>query len=124
MKWVSRWEEILAGTTERLVEAEKFMMGCEMRVGSQVRDNYTFTDEIETKELPGHQAIREIVALCEQKGIQPVFVALPGHASNQEQMNMNSVAPLCEELGVPQAQVFKTAVQEFLVKHPEQKAED
>lgn len=30
----------------------------------------------------------------------------------------------CEELGVPQAQVFKTAVQEFLAKHPEQKAED
>lgn len=97
----SRWEELLAGTAERMVESEKYMMGCEMRVGSQLRDNYTFTDEIEQSELPGHQAIREIVALCREKGIEPVFVALPGHASNQEQMNMNSVAPLCQELGVP-----------------------
>lgn len=97
----SRWEELLAGTAERMVESEKYMMGCEMRVGSQLRDNYTFTDEIEQSELPGHQAIREIVALCREKGIEPVFVALPGHASNQEQMDMNSVAPLCEELGVP-----------------------
>ena len=30
----------------------------------------------------------------------------------------------CEKLGVPQAQVFKAAVQDFLEKHPEQKAED
>lgn len=29
----------------------------------------------------------------------------------------------CEELGVPQAQIFKAAVQDFLEKHPEQKAE-
>ena len=96
-----RWEELLSGQTERLVECEPYMMGSEMRLSRQIRDNYTFTDEAEPSELPGHQALREIAALCRERGVEPVFVALPGHASNQEQMNMNGVQRVADELGVP-----------------------
>ena len=96
-----RWEELLSGREERLVECEPYMMGSEMRMSRMPRDNYAFTDEMTQEELPGHQALREIAALCRARGIEPVFMALPGHASGQEQMDMNSVQHVADELGVP-----------------------
>ena len=96
-----RWEEILSGQAERMVDCEPYMMGGEMRMSRTPRDNYTFTDEVTQDELPGHQALREIAALCRAQGVEPVFVALPGHASEQEQMDMNSVQRVADELGVP-----------------------
>ena len=96
-----RWEEILSGQQERLVECEPYMMGGEMRLSRQTREGYTFTEEMEQGELPGHQALREIAALCRERGVELVFVALPGHASEQEQMDMNSVQRVADELGVP-----------------------
>lgn len=96
-----RWEELLSGREERLVECEPYMMGSEMRMSRMPRDNYAFTDEMTQEELPGHQALREIAALCRARGIEPVFMALPGHASGQEQMDMNSVQRVADELGVP-----------------------
>lgn len=96
-----RWEEILAGDVERMVECEPYMMGGELRPSRQVRDNYTLTDEATQGELPGHQALREIAALCREHGVEPVFIALPGHASQEEQRDMNSVARVAQELGVP-----------------------
>lgn len=96
-----RWDEILSGKTERMVECEPFMMGSEMRLSRAVRDNYVLTDAVTEGELPGHQALRDIAALCRANGVEPVFMALPGHASEQEQMDMNSVARVAQELGVP-----------------------
>ena len=96
-----RWEEILSGQQERLVECEPYMMGGEMRLSRQTREGYTFTEEMEQGELPGHQALREIAALCRERGVELVFVALPGHASEQEQMDMNSVQRVADELDVP-----------------------
>ena len=96
-----RWEELLSGRAERLVECEPYMMGSEMRMSRMPRDNYAFTDEMTQEELPGHQALREIAALCRARGIEPVVMALPGHASGQEQMDMNSVQRVADELGVP-----------------------
>ena len=102
-----RWEEILSGKTEQMVICEPFTMGSEMRTGEAPRDNYAFTDEVYAGELPGHQAMREIAALCREKGIEPVFVALPGHASEEEQRYMNSAARVCEEMGVPFVNMMK-----------------
>ncbi|MED9821430.1 MAG: hypothetical protein U0J65_05305 [Christensenellales bacterium] len=96
-----RWDEILSGQSERLVECEPFMMGGEMRLSRQIRDNYAFTDEMESAELPGYAALREIAAVCRAHEVQPVFVALPGHASEEEQRNMNGVQRVADELGVP-----------------------
>ncbi|MGN0775941.1 MAG: hypothetical protein ACI4MM_04600 [Candidatus Ventricola sp.] len=105
-----RWDEILSGQAERLVECEPFMMGGEMRMNRVSRDNYAFTDEAAEGELPGHQALREIAALCREHGVEPVFVALPGHASEQEQMNMNSVQRVADELSVPFVNMMRMGI--------------
>lgn len=105
-----RWEEILSGRVERMVECEPFMMGGEMRLNRQTREGYAFTDEMEPGELPGYQALREIAALCRERGVEPVFVALPGHASEQEQMNMNGVQRVADELGVPFVNMLRMGI--------------
>ncbi|MBE5800067.1 MAG: hypothetical protein E7321_08985 [Clostridiales bacterium] len=96
-----RWDEILSGQTERLVDCEPYMMGAELRNGRVPRDNYTLTDAVAQTQAPGAQALREIAALCRDNGVEPVFIALPGHASEEEQMAMNSVGVIAQELGVP-----------------------
>ena len=105
-----RWEEILSGQVERLVDCEPYMMGGEMRFDRMTRDDYAFTDDMSEGELPGHQALREIAALCRAHGVEPVFVALPGHASEQEQMNMNSVQRVADELGVPFVNMLRMGI--------------
>lgn len=105
-----RWDEILSGQTERLVDCEPFMMGGEMRPGRQARDDYALTDEMTQDELPGYAALREIAALCRARGVEPVFVALPGHASEQEQRNMNGVQRVADELGVPFVNMLRLGV--------------
>lgn len=96
-----RWEEILSGKSERMVDCEPYMMGGELRSNRMGRDDYELTDAAYQEELPGAQALRDIAALCRENGIELVITALPGHASHEEQMGMNSAIPLAEELGVP-----------------------
>lgn len=107
-----RWEEILSGREERMVECEPFMMGGEMHLNRQSRDDYAFTDEMTEGELPGHGALREIAALCRARGVEPVFVALPGHAGEQEQRDMNSVQRVADELGVPFVNMMRMGIVE------------
>ncbi|HIS95371.1 MAG TPA: hypothetical protein IAC19_06325 [Candidatus Ventricola gallistercoris] len=95
-----RWEEILSGQTERMVDCEPFMMGSELRIGRVTPDMYPHTDDVWQEELPGHDALRRIVSVCRENGIEPVFLMLPAPISEQEQMYVNSVAPLAQELGV------------------------
>ena len=95
-----RWEEILAGETERMVDCEPFMMGGELRIGRVTPDMYPHTDEVWQEELPGHGALRRIVSVCRENGIEPVFLMLPAPISEREQMYVASVAPLAQELGV------------------------
>ena len=96
-----RWDEILSGSVERMVECERFMMGGEFRPTRKPRDDYGFTDEMIAHEAPGAQALRDIAALCRENGVELVFVALPGHAAEETQMYINSAAPVAEALGVP-----------------------
>lgn len=96
-----RWDEILSGSTERMVDCEAYMMGGELRNGRVPRTDYAFTSEAAEEELPGAQALRDIAALCRENGVEPVFIALPGHASEAEQMAMNSAERVAQELGVP-----------------------
>lgn len=85
----------------RLVECEPFMMGSEMRIGRVVPLAYPTTTEAAQEELPGHDALRRIAALCRENGIEPVFVMLPAPISEQEQRNVRSVQAIADELGVP-----------------------
>lgn len=95
-----RWEELLGGSAERMVECEPFMMGGELRIGHAEGAPFVRTQAAEAAELPGYAALRRIAALCRERGVTPVFVALPGYATQQEQMNMNGAARVAQELGV------------------------
>ncbi len=101
-----RWEEILSGKTERLIDCEPFMMGSELRIGRTVPESFERTTEQNEQELPGTLALRRIAALCRERGIQPVFVAIPAPISRQEQMDVNGVARVAEELDVPFVNLF------------------
>ena len=96
-----RWDEILSGSTVQMVDCEPFMMGGEMRRGRVAAPDFALTEEIAQEEQPGEEALREIAALCREHGVEPVFIALPGHATREEQMTMNRTAAVAQELGVP-----------------------
>ena len=97
-----RWEEILSGGTERLVECEPFMMGAEMRIRREApKEPFVRTQEMTPADMPGKDALRRIAALCRENGIEPVFMAITAPISREEQMNVNSVQLIADELGVP-----------------------
>jgi len=97
-----RWEEILSGNVERMVDCEPFMMGSEMRLERRREvGEYVRTQDMTDEELPGFGALRRIAALCRENGVEPVFMALPAPLNYEEQTYVNSVAPLAKELGVP-----------------------
>ena len=108
-----RWDELLSGSTVRMVDCEPYMMGAELRKGRVARHDYELTDEIEQDALPGDDALREIAELCRANGVEPVFVALPGHASQKEQMAMNRAGMIAEELGVPFVNMMRESVIDF-----------
>ena len=97
-----RWEEMLSGTTERMIESEPFMKGSELRVDRQLpTEPFVRTQEMTEESLPGIDALRRIAALCRENGAEPVFMAIPAPIDAQEQMNVNSVQRVADELGVP-----------------------
>ena len=110
-----RWEEILTGNVERIVDCEPYMMGSELRPGScrdrqedmDVIAQYRRTTEMNMENMPGKDALRRIVALCRENGVEPVFMAIPGPVSEEEQMNMNSIHLIAQELGVPYIDMFE-----------------
>ena len=108
-----RWDEMLSGSTVRMVDCEPYMMGAELRAGCVQRDDYQLTDEIAQNAQPGDEALREIAALCRSMGVEPVFIALPGHASNEEQMAMNRAGEIAKELGVPFVNMMRENVIDF-----------
>lgn len=101
-----RWEELLSGGAERMVECEPFMMGGELRPGYSIPYEYTRTKGMIEGELPGFDALRRIAAFCRENGVEPVFVALPGFAMGEEQMEMNAVARVAQELDVAFINLF------------------
>lgn len=108
-----RWDEILSGSTERMIECEAYMMGAELRNGRAQRHDYALTDAIAEEAQPGDQALYDIVALCREKGVEPVLVALPGHASEREQMAMNRAGMIAEELDVPFVEMMRAGVIDY-----------
>lgn len=96
-----RWDEMIAGTTELTVDTAPCMMGAEMRIGRGITPEFTRTTAMNTEDMPGKQAIRRIVALCRELGIEPVLTCIPAPIDEQEQMNVNSVLLIADELGVP-----------------------
>ena len=108
-----RWDEILSASTERMIECEAYMMGAELRNGRAQRHDYVLTDAIAEEAQPGDQALYDIVTLCREMGVEPVFVALPGHASQKEQMAMNRAGMIAQELGVPFVEMMRADVIDY-----------
>lgn len=96
-----RWEEMMTGNVERLVDTEPVMMGAEFRVGISWPSAVNKTDEADTSEQIGWNYIRAMVALCRENGVTPVLMCLPSAAEIDEIKRVNGVAALAEELGVP-----------------------
>ncbi|MBQ2991574.1 MAG: hypothetical protein IJD60_09860 [Clostridia bacterium] len=109
-----RWEEILAGKTERIVDCEPYMMGSEFRAGRMGPNwDYVRTQEMNTENMPGKDALRRIVTLCRENGIMPVFMMLPAPISLEEQRNVNSVALIAKEMDVPFINMMDMQVVDF-----------
>ena len=94
-----RWEEILSGNVERQVDCESFTMGGELRFG-RYEKTFERVQEISGEEQPGYQALREIAALCRERGVTPVFVMVPAPIDAREQIAVNGVAKIAHEEGV------------------------
>lgn len=96
-----RWDELLSGTAERMVDCEPFMMGSELRIGRTPCTDFVRTHATTDETLPGFAALERIVALCRERCVEPVFLMVPAPLDELEQTWVNSVAPLAEHLGVP-----------------------
>ena len=95
-----RWEELMTGDIITQVDTQREMMGAEPRVGRSDPQPFERTHEATTTELPGTQPIRDMVALLRENGVEPVLLCVPSPATQEEQMNCNSVYALAEELDV------------------------
>ena len=109
-----RWEEILGGNTERMVECERFTLGYEPRAG-RTENSFVRTQEVWGEPLPGHDALRRIAALCRDYGVEPVFMMVPAPLDAQEQMYVNSVQTIADELGVPFLNMLDLDVVDYAV---------
>ena len=96
-----RWEEILTSTTQLTMNSVPCMMGAEMRLRTIPAGPWERTTEMNEANMPGKDALRRIAALCREEGIELLLTAVPSAATLEEQRNMNSVALLAQELGVP-----------------------
>ena len=73
------------------------------------------TEEADSAETRGKAALRRIVAFCRERGVLPVFTAIPYPAEPARQRMMNSARLLAEELGVPFFNLFDGGVVDFSV---------
>ena len=106
-----RWEELATGSVERLVDTERCMMGAEFRVGRYGPAYSTLTEEADTTEQIGWASVREMVALCRERGVTPVLMCLPSSPEDaQDVLRVNGVAVLAQELGVPYVNMMNLGV--------------
>lgn len=95
-----RWDEMITGDVVLQVDTQPIMMGAEPRIGREA-PSFARTHEAAQAELPGTQAIRDMVAFLRENGVEPVLLCVPSPATEEEQRNCNSVYALAEELSVP-----------------------
>lgn len=109
-----RWEEILSGEAERMVDCEPFMLGGELRIG-RTENVFVPAEGMTEEELPGCDALRRIAALCRENGIEPVFLMVPAPLGEEEQRHVQSVQRLADELHVPFLNMIGLGVVDYAV---------
>ena len=100
-----RWEEMLDGV-QKTTDCVPCMRGAELRIGRAVPDPFTRTQEIDTTDTPGKQALRRIIELCQSEGIEVALIAVPFPAPEERQRMMNSVQEIADAYGVPFYNLF------------------
>ena len=102
----TRWEELFEGPAQANTNAVPCMFGAELRAGRSEPAPYVRTQAMAPDELPGEQALRDIVALCREEGVAPVLTAVPYPADEAQQMAINRAQLLAQELDVPFINLF------------------
>lgn len=97
----TRWEEMLFGGGEATTDVEPYMKGAELRVGRAHPAAFVRTTEMDLTETEGKQALREIIELCREAGIEVALLAVPYPADEAKQQMMNSAQAIADDYGVP-----------------------
>ena len=101
----TRWEEFLDGV-QKTTDCVPCMRGAELRVGRIAADSFQRTLERDETDTPGKQALRRIIELCRDEGIEVELIGLPYPAEAERQQMMNSVQSIADEYGVQYHSLF------------------
>lgn len=101
----TRWEELFA-KSEPMTDARPITRGAELRCGRSAPGPYTRTTEMDLRDTPGKQALKRIIALCQERGIEVVLTAIPYPTDDEAQRMMNSAQLIADETGVPFLNLF------------------
>ncbi|MGN0997844.1 MAG: hypothetical protein ACI4PG_13135 [Candidatus Ventricola sp.] len=102
----TRWEELLGGGVQANNEAVSCMFGAELRVGRSEPAPFVRTQEMAAEPAAGEEALRAIIALCRERGVEPVLTAIPFPAETGQQQRMNRARLISQELDVPFVDLF------------------
>ena len=98
-KYHSRWSEITPGDLKGNPNVQK---GADMMVGVAPTEDYNLIDDDQYAEETGvgYSYMRRTIEECQARGIEILLVHLPYPASENSQMNANTVGSIAEEYGV------------------------
>ncbi len=98
-KYHSRWSEITSGDLKGNPNVQK---GADMMVGVAPTEDYNLIDDDQYAEESGvgYLYMRRMIEECQARGIEILLVHLPYPASENSQMNANTVGSIAEEYGV------------------------
>lgn len=102
----TRWEELFDGPQQANTNAVPWMFGAELRIGRSEPAPFVRTKEWAQQTLNGEGALREIIALCRDKGMEPVLTGIPYPADEAQQQVINRAQVLADELNVPYVNLF------------------
>lgn len=101
----TRWAELFEGS-EPMTDAKPFTRGAELRIGRSRPAPYTRTTDMDKRDTAGKQALRRIIGLCQERGIQVILTAIPYPADEETQRMMNSAELIAQETGVEFLNLF------------------
>jgi len=101
----TRWEEAFV-RSEPMTSAVRETRGAELRCGRSAPGPYQRTREMDLTETAGKSALRRILALCEERGIDVVLTAIPYPADDETQKMMNSAQMIADEAGAAFLNLF------------------
>ena len=101
----TRWEEFLDGV-QKTTDCVPCMRGAELHTGRIAAESFQRTLERDETDTPGKQALRRIIELCRDEGIEVELIGLPYPAEAERQQMMNSVQSIADEYGVQYHSLF------------------